>query len=122
MDIELKFKTVDGEEKEKNYAYESIEHAAYFMGLLQQGIKFDGEMYVMEDHYLDVTTNTVTVHCITVKAAEAKMAEAQRNMMSGVSPEFLDRLRPVFRNEDDDGCCGGGNCGGDSGCGGGFIN
>jgi len=114
MDIELHFTQEDEKQGEevKQYAYESIEQSAYFMGLLQQGIRYGGEMFVMEDHYLDVDSNTVVVNCITVKAAEKKIAAQHTKMMSEISPEFADRLGPAFK--------GGGFDGGNEG--GGFLN
>jgi len=116
MDIELHFTQEDKEQGEeiKQYAYESIEAAAYFMGLLQQGIRYGGEMFVMEDHYLDVDSNTVIVLCITVKEAEKKLAAQRKQMLKDASPEFLNRLRPAFKTDD--------GCGGCDNEGGGFLN
>lgn len=112
MDIEIHFNQEDETKDEglKQYAFENIQGAAYFMGLIQQGVKYGGEMYVMEDHYLDVDNNTVIINCITVAHAEKKIAAQRSEMMSQVSPEFLDRLGPAFK---------GGDGGGE---GGGFLN
>jgi uracil-DNA glycosylase family 4 len=111
MDIELHFKVNEQITEVKKYTYENIQQAAYFMGLLQQGVKFGGEMYVMEDHYLDVDEGTVIVNCITIMEAEKKVAAINNRQ---VSPEFLEKLAPAFRTDNGDGGCGGE--------GGGFLN
>jgi len=105
MDIELHFIQEDKDQGEevKIYGFQDIRQSAYFMGLLQQGVRYGGEMYVMEDHYLDVDDNTVIVNCITVKEAEKKISQQRAEMMSQVSPEFLDRLSPAFRGGDGSG-------------------
>jgi hypothetical protein len=107
MKLELRFKNDEGELTEKLYNYESIQDAAYFMGLVQVGLRLNGVMYVLEDHYYDVEENTVVATCITQKAAEAKLALDLRNQMS---PEFAARMQPPFRSDDGCGGCGGGGC------------
>lgn len=111
MKIELRLVNDNGEQEVKLYDYENIEQAAYFMGLIQIGMQFNGQKYVMENHFLDLETNTVIANCITQKAADELLARELAKHQA--SEEFMQtHLSPPFRSNEGGGCggCGGGNC------------
>jgi hypothetical protein len=85
------------EVREEQYRFKTMTEAAHFIGLLQQGVMVNNIRYIMEDHYLDGDTGNVVVTCITEEEAKRKIEAYQSKMLDNVSPEFADRLSPLFR-------------------------
>jgi hypothetical protein len=97
--------TFEDSEEEKVYPFDSMTDASIFMGLLQIGIKLNDEMYVMDEHYYDVESDSVKATCIKQTTMEKRLEEEKRKMMKeiGISPGFASRLIPPFKMDGGDG-------------------